>query len=228
MTKAELNETASLAPAGQSDQRGADRAALLIRTAKLICQTGEYACMIRDVSQSGVRLRLFHAMPAETFVFLELANGEVYPMENRWCRGNEAGFRFAQPIDVDNFITETSTYPRRPIRLRVEAHGQLFSSGRSAPVILRDLSQAGARIETTTWLALQQPVRLVIDGLPERLALVRWRNRYDHGLAFDYSSRLDELAAYARKLQPFVPRVEMTSADVPALVVQTPQIRANG
>jgi hypothetical protein len=227
MTKAQLTEVPSLVP---HDQRGAERAALLIRTAKLICQSGEYVCVVRDVSETGVKLHLFHALPPETFVFLETANGEIYPMENKWHRGDEAGFRFVQPIDVDTFIEEPNAFPRRPIRLRIEAHGRLFSEGRSAPVILRDLSQGGARIETTTWLALQQTVRLVIEGLPERFGQVRWRNRYDHGLAFDQSFRLDELAELAQKLQPFAPQPAVASA--PTLTsVETPElrpIRANG
>ena len=45
--------------------RGAQRFTLLIRTAKLVCESGEYLCVIRDVSSTGVRLRLFHDLPAD-------------------------------------------------------------------------------------------------------------------------------------------------------------------
>ena len=138
-------------------------------------------------------------------------------MESKWSQpdppgagtaGCQAGFQFVQPIDVDAFVEEAGDYPRRPIRLSLECHGQLFSGGRGAPMVLRNISQGGACIETTLWLALHQTVRLVIDGLCERgspgiFAQVRWRNRYDHGLAFDRAFRLDELAAQARVLQPF-------------------------
>jgi hypothetical protein len=214
MTTAENSGTtpSSAMPSGL-DLRQAARATLLIRSAKLICQSGEYVCLVRDVSASGVRLRLFHALPPETYFFLAMANGEIYPMENRWTQPDptatqseacQAGFRFAQPIDVDAFIEEAGDYPRRPIRLSLECHGQLFSDGRNTPMVLRNISQGGAQVETTTWLALHQTVRLVIDGLPERFAQIRWRNRYDHGLAFDQAFRLDELATHARMLQPFV------------------------
>ncbi len=94
-------------------------------------------------------------------------------------------------------------FPPRAIRLTLECHGQLFSEGRETPMVLRNISQGGARIETTTWLPLHQRVRLVIDGLPELPAHVRWRHRYDHGLAFDRALSLPELAAHARVLQPF-------------------------
>ncbi len=94
-------------------------------------------------------------------------------------------------------------YPQRTIRLSLECHGRLFSEGRATPMVVRNISQGGARIETTVWLAVHQIVRLVIDGLPELLAQVRWRNRYDHGVAFDRPFQLHELTAHARVLQPF-------------------------
>lgn len=214
MTKAEGSEATSRSG---RDLRDATRATLLIRSAKLICQSGEYVCLVRDVSASGVRLRLFHALPPETWFFLAMANGEIYPMECKWSQpdpaaGSQAGFRFIQPVDVDAFIEEASPFPRRPIRLRLECHGQLFSEGRSAPMVLRNISQGGALIETTTWLALHQTVRVAVDGLPMRFAQIRWRDRYDHGLAFDQAFRLDELAAHAKALQPFAvqPSLEPT------------------
>ena len=185
------------------DQRGAKRAALMIRSAKLICESGEYVCLVRDVSTTGIKLRLFHKMPPETFVFLELGNGEIHAMENKWSHGEEAGFRFVAPVDVDSFINEPSRYPRRQLRLRIDAPGQLLTEGRWMPVKLRDLSQSGARIETTHWLALNQPVRLQLEGMPERIGQVRWRNRYDHGVAFQNVLRLDDLARQAKMLQPF-------------------------
>jgi hypothetical protein len=219
MIKAEATKTPLPSAVTRPDLRDATRAMLLIRSAKLICQSGEYVCLVRDISSGGVRLRLFHPPPPETFVFLAMANGEIYPMENKWHRhdqvgGNQAGYRFIEPVDVNAFMEEASDYPRRPIRLSLECHGQLFSEGRGTPTVLRNISQGGARVETTTWLALHQTVRLVIDGLPERFAHVRWRNRYDHGLAFDQAFRLDELAAHARVLQPFTVQPTAAAAEL--------------
>lgn len=223
------------APPTHPELRDAGRATLLIRSAKLIGQSGEYACLVRDVSATGVRLRLFHPPPPDTYVFLEMANGEIYPMEKKWCSSgqagqpSQAGFQFIQPIDVEKFTEEAGDYPRRPIRLRLECHGQLFSEGRSAPMVLRNISQGGALIETTTWLALHQTVRLAIDGLSERFAggifaRVRWRNRYDHGLAFDKAFCLEELAAQARVLQPFQVQPSLAATSLAGKLLA----RANG
>ena len=197
------HDASELAP-GQPDLREAARAMLLIRSAKLVCDSGEYACLVRDVSSGGVRLRLFHALPPGPAYALELANGARFVMANRWCKGDQAGFQFAQSIDIDAFIAEPGPHPRRPIRLCLHRPGQLFNDGQAMPMILRNFSRCGAQIETTNWLALHQTVRLVVHGLPERYAHVRWRNRYEHGLAFVESFRLEDFAAYAKRLQPFL------------------------
>ena len=39
---------------GGNDQRGAPRYTSLIRAAKLVCGQGEFVCVIRDVSSTGV------------------------------------------------------------------------------------------------------------------------------------------------------------------------------
>ena len=45
------------------EQRTAPRFTLLIRTAKLLSSSGEYLCVIRDVSSEGIKVRTFHQLP---------------------------------------------------------------------------------------------------------------------------------------------------------------------
>ena len=203
MTSLETPAISPPPPAGEL--RGADRSALLLRVAKLVCQSGEYPCLVRDVSWTGVRLRLFHALPDERFIFLQLANGELYPVELMWAKDGQAGFRFTQQIDVSEFITEPSQWPRRPIRLNITAPGLAFVGSTAISVNLKDLSQAGARIEAFGHMMIGQPLRLLIDGLPERWSRVAWRRGFDHGMAFEAKFKLDELAAHALALQPLHP-----------------------
>ncbi|MBS0254239.1 MAG: PilZ domain-containing protein [Proteobacteria bacterium] len=205
-------ETAT-SPASPAPQlRGADRSSLLLRIAKLVTQSGEYVCLVRDVSWTGLRLRLFHELPDETFVFLQLANGEIYPVEKIWTKGDQAGFRFAEPVDVSEFISEPSPWPRRPIRLKIEAPGLAFVGSTAISVNLKDLSQGGARVEAFGHLMIGQPLRLLIDGLPERWGRVSWRRGFDHGMAFEHQFRLDELAAHALTLQPLKPAGDKADA----------------
>jgi hypothetical protein len=150
--------------------------------------------VIRDVSVSGVRLRLFHDLPAERHLMLVLANGESYFVENVWEREREAGFQFSAPIDVTAFMTESSRFPKRQVRLALDLPAVLAIRDTSSSIIIRDLSQHGAQIETDRVLFVGQHLRLKANRLPQIFASVRWGNASNYGLVFQNSFRLDELA----------------------------------
>ena len=182
--------------------RDATRFSLIIRSAKLVCESGEYLCVVRDISATGCRLRLFHEPPPDKHLFLELANGERHAIERVWAAEGHAGFRIAQPIDITDFVVEPSPFPKRPLRLRLELPARVVAGTMTTPAKLHDLSQRGGRIETVCHLAMDQQVRLEIEGLRAVYAKVRWRHQTAYGLVFDNTFRLDELAQFAFRLQP--------------------------
>jgi hypothetical protein len=190
-------------PVDGADMRAAPRSSLMFRTAKLLCESGEYVCVVRDISVSGCKLRLFHMPPPDQHLFLELANGDRYAMERVWTRDDHAGFRFSCEIDVDHFIAEPSPYPRRPIRLNLKLAADVIVDGVVSPAVLLDLSQQGAQIEAGRKFAIEQKLWLAVEGQPQRFGCVRWRSGYTHGLVLQQSFKLDELAHYALALQPF-------------------------
>jgi PilZ domain len=197
----ELTDRTQDLPSSFEEMRGAQRFTLLIRTAKLVSESGEFLCVIRDVSATGVRLKLFHDLTAGRHLALELANGEVYFIETVWERDGHAGFRFSAPIDVHAFIEEVSPYPRRQIRLRMEFPALVSSEGEAAIATVRDISQQGARIETARHLAIGQRVKLEAEGLPPVIARVCWRAAPEFGLAFEQVFSLEQLARVAARLQ---------------------------
>ena len=186
-----------------ADQRAAPRSSLMLRTAKVVCQSGEYLCLVRDVSSGGAGLRFFHAVPPEPRIFLELANGQIHPIEQVWARGNEAGYRFASPIDVDDFIAERSDHPHRAIRLRLERAALVTVDGQDCHATLADISRTGARIEAEQSWPLQAFVRIELAGFPIRYGHVRWREGTAHGIVFQNVMPLGDLAQHLLDLQPF-------------------------
>lgn len=194
------------------EHRIAPRSSLMMRAAKLLCDSGEYVCVVRDVSATGSKLRLFHAPPPDRYMFLELANGERYAMECMWTRENNAGFRFSCAIDVNEFIQEEGSRPRRPIRLKLRRPALVTIGDVTAPAMIVDMSQQGACIEASHEYAIDQLMRVEIDGLPTRTGCVRWRKDQKHGLVFQESLALDELAGYARQFQPFTPAIATGAA----------------
>jgi hypothetical protein len=190
-------------PTPDDRRAGASRQRLLMRVAKLICKSGEYPCVMLDVSETGTKLRLFHATPPETFVMIELSNGAIYPVERRWTREGTVGFRFTSPVNVTHFINESSPHSRRPARLRTRHSVQFIAGGERGHAMMINLSARGACIEAGRQLPVGSMLKVEIGGRAARFAHVCWRKDYRHGLAFQEDMALADLARLAMDLQPF-------------------------
>lgn len=186
---------------GDADDRAAPRFTLLIRAAKLIAPQGQFLCVIRDVSATGVSLRGFHLLPGGDALELELQTGDRHAIEQVWDRGNEAGYRFREPVEVSDLLAESGEFPKRPLRLDLDLPLYLQTQGQTFEAELTNISQQGARIACTAFLAIGQPLRVLSDRLPEIEAKVRWRDGHRYGLAFDTTFNLRELALLGARLQ---------------------------
>ena len=107
------------------DRRETPRFVLLLRPAKVLTSSGEYLCILRDVASKGVRLRLFHALPPDPFMTLELANGDRYEMEKVWEREEQACFNFVHRAELQHLLEERSRFRKRPVRARIELAARL-------------------------------------------------------------------------------------------------------
>jgi hypothetical protein len=194
----------SIAPdasADAADSRGAGRIALLIRSAKLITPDGEFLCVVRDASESGVSVRLFHPLPPSEPLTLEMPNGDRHALERVWEEKGRAGFRFSGPVDISRIVEGPSRFAKRATRVNLEVPCQLDLAGRRVPAVIRNLSQQGAQIAADERLSLVQRVKIVAAGLPEIAAKVRWRREDSYGLSFEDTFQFAELAELAFALQ---------------------------
>ena len=191
-------------PVGEEDgpeQRSAPRFTLLIRAAKLISCGGEFLCVVRDASESGISVRLFHPLPPDVPLELELPNGDRYELDRVWEEEGKAGFRFPEPADIERIVEGRSRFARRAVRVNLEVPCLLEAGGRRFEGNIRNLSQQGAQICTRERLSLIQRVKLSAPGLPEIAAKVRWRRDDSYGLSFEDTFQFAELAALAFELQ---------------------------
>jgi len=186
---------------GESDRRHAPRFALLIRAAKLTCDEAEFLCVVRDASEAGVSVRLFHPLPPRAELTLEMPNGDRYPLQRVWEDEDSAGFRFREPAELDRIIEGPSRFPRRPVRVRLEVPCFLMLGSRRVRATIGNLSQQGALIRTQEYLSLVQRIRVEVEGLPEITAKVCWRQPDCYGLSFEGTFQFAELAALAFDLQ---------------------------
>jgi hypothetical protein len=183
------------------DHRRAPRYTVLIRSAKLINGSGEFLCVIRDVSETGLSVSLFHELPGKSEAILELPNGVRFRLLPVWSESGKAGFLFAAPIDRSRLVGNQSNFPRRPIRLTVRMDAFITLFGRSIGAEIRNISQQGAHIAVGERLALDQRLRLGGPALPDIRANVRWRKNAEYGLVFDDTFQLSELARIVARAQ---------------------------
>lgn len=188
-----------------AELRAAPRFTLLIRAAKLVSAQGEFVCVIRDVSETGVSVRLFHALPSCQQFELHMPGGTVYLIDRVWDRDNEAGFSFAESVDVAKLINESADYPKRGLRLGLCFPVNLSTLTSTCEAVVENLSQQGARFECGVMLAIDQTVRIEApDGsgaMREVRAKVRWRRGQHYGVVFDDTFGLGEFARLAARLQ---------------------------
>lgn len=183
------------------DLRAAPRFTMLIRAAKLVSSRGEFLCVIRDASDTGMSMRIFHRLPKSRDQIVEMQNGDRYEMELVWQEDDRAGFRFLTPIDVNWIIECPSPFSKRPVRLNLTASAQIETLGLAEFATIHDISQQGAKISSTHNYAIDQRVKLCAAGMRDTFAKVRWRRDGMYGLVFDETFQFGELARIARKLQ---------------------------
>lgn len=188
-----------------ADQRAAPRFTLLIRAAKLVSAQGEFVCVIRDVSETGVSVRLFHALPGCTAFALHMPAGAVYEVTSVWQRDKEAGFAFAETVEVQKLVNESAEYPKRGLRLGLCFPVIVNTLTGRFDAVVENLSQQGARISCNALLAIDQSVRVEAPGLVGETrnvrAKVRWRRDHHYGLVFDDTFTLGDFARLAARLQ---------------------------
>lgn len=188
-----------------AEQRAAPRFTLLIRAAKLSSAQGEFVCVIRDVSETGVSVRLFHALPSCQQFELHMPGGSVYLIDRVWNRDNEAGFTFTVPVDIARLIHESGDYPKRGLRLGLCFPVKLSTLTQACEAVVENLSQQGARFECGALLAIDQTVRIetpdASGAMREVRAKVRWRRGRHYGVVFDDTFGLGEFARLAARLQ---------------------------
>lgn len=197
-------DAAGGAPAQPPDRRAGKRYTLILRAGKLVCDAGEFLCVLRDVSEKGMKARLFHPLPEAAAYDVEIGGEERYRVEPVWSRGQDTGFRFAGgEVEIQRLLTESGPFPKRHIRLRLAAElpVRLFADGGVRGGRIKDISQHGALIEVPEGLMLGQNVQIEGEGLPSTAGRARWRRGSNYGVVFQQGFRLDELATLVAYLQ---------------------------
>ena len=192
----EFNESAA------SDRRGASRLALLIRSGKLITTRGEFLCVIRDLSQTGLSVRLFSPVPLDKHQTIEFQTGERHKIETVWHLEGSAGFRFTEAFDLAKGLAATSAFPKRALRLNLRRQVSLSTHADRTIATLHNLSNHGARIECSARrLAIGEQIQIETSQLLSARAKVCWRRVDTYGVVFMDIIPLSRFACLTAVLQ---------------------------
>lgn len=186
-----------------AQKRQSHRASMMLRRAKLVCQSGEYLCLIRDVSEKGIGLGFLHDVPLEPRVLLQLANGMTYPIERVWAQSRQAGYRFGCTVTLGEFLREDGPHPVRPLRLNLEGKARIQDGRAAMEALLVDLSCEGAKVVCEDEIRARGLISFELPGMTPQLAQVRWNKGDHYGLQFQHPLSTEELAKCAMTLQPF-------------------------
>lgn len=192
-------------PSGESpdgaELRTASRYTPMIRAAKITGLSGEFLCVVSDISATGVSVRLFHPLPRDLALKLEMPNGDALALERVWEKDSRAGFKFADDVDLTRILEGQGQWPKRPIRLNLDMPARLTGLTGRFEATIKNISLQGAQIECSAKLALDQRLRLSNATLPEIATKVRWRKGNLYGLIFDDTFQFAELARMAALAQ---------------------------
>jgi hypothetical protein len=184
-----------------SDQRKAPRFALL-QTAKLTMTQGEFLCVVRELSETGLSIRLFHPLRMEKRQTIEFQAGASHEIETIWERDGLAGFNFTAPIDLSQGIASSNKHPKRPLRLNIDIAVTVSAGDQKVLARLRNMSTQGARFECgARHLAIEELITIEAAPLPPVRAKIRWREDHTYGVAFIDVFSLASFARYAAALQ---------------------------
>lgn len=137
-------------------------------------------CAIRRIAAEGATIRAKSLPASGTEVAIELATGQRAGGRVEWARGEEAGVRFARPIDMvallNRKLLEQSAERRRMPRVALRCHVGLKWSGHVGVASLRNISAGGLQVEGDDLPPRDTFVTPFIDGLNLPAAEVVWQH----------------------------------------------------
>ena len=182
------------------ERRRQVRQLALLRVALLHSGGVSDICVVRNVSPEGLSARVYRKLSAGDEVEIEFRSGELLAGSVVWEQENDVGVVFPRPIDVAQVLASrwsTQSEKRRALpRITVDCAGQLSNGLRSVDVILRDISQGGASLESEAHAAGLGKVRLSLPDLPPIAGVVRWISGQNLGVSFNECLAFETLARW--------------------------------
>jgi hypothetical protein len=156
--------------------------------------------VVKNISPNGLSARVYRKLAAGEQLEIEFRSGELLAGSVVWEDHCDVGIVFPRPINVTAVLASRWTSEkgkRRALpRINVLCPGQLSTGLRSTEVVLQDISQGGASLETNTEVRDLKCVRLSLPDLPPIAGVVRWVSGTKVGVSFNENIGFETLARW--------------------------------
>lgn len=136
-------------PDAPAERRRSDRAATVFTIGKVSFAGRDLPCMVRDLSEGGMRIQLPCPPSPGERVLVEMRGLNPLTARVRWATGQEAGLMFDKPCDPADVFSARSNrtgriarQPRFPLRRSVT----LLVQDMTISVVVENISVGGARL----------------------------------------------------------------------------------
>ena len=158
-------------------------------------------CLIRNVSEGGLRAHIYSPVEIGEKVLVELKTDQQTSGTVSWIEGGLIGVQFDEAVDVEELLAshlQDSARQARMPRVDVDKLGELRIGSRLYPINTRDMSQGGVRIEIDHPLEVGERVVLTLEKFRPIEGTVRWYETGTGGIAFNQVIPFHELMRWLR------------------------------
>lgn len=181
-----------------SERRTGQRYMSLLQAGKIITDTIQELCLIRNLSSRGVMADIFAPIEEGTSLQIEFKAGVRVNGVVRWIEDGRAGIEFEDDIDIHALLAPSTARmtPRAP-RLSIDGTATIKLRDEHVQVQVIDISQGGLKVDFRPELDVGEDIVVEIEGLPVRAGVVRWIRDGYAGISFNRVMPLDQVAFWA-------------------------------
>ena len=183
-----------------SERRSGQRYMSLLQAGKIITDTIQELCLIRNLSSRGVMADIFAPIEEGTSLQIEFKAGVRVNGVVRWIEDGRAGIEFEDDIDIHALLAPSTARmtPRAP-RLSIDGTAIIKLGDEHIQVQVIDISQGGLKVDVHPELDVGEDIVVEIEGLPVRAGVVRWIRDGHAGISFNRVMPLDQVAFWAAR-----------------------------
>lgn len=196
------------------ERRKEARYTLILRAGVLQQEGRTSFCLVRNISNTGVQLKVYTPPILGADATLRVADEQPVVGSVAWIDGGNAGISLREELDATTLLRvqqKLRSNKRRALpRIDVDASALLRTRGTMLRATVHDISSLGARVTAETELKPGDRSIIELVDLPSIGAYVRWADGQEAGLAFETPIPMQIIAHW---IDVHAPKPEMTNPE---------------